>query len=62
MKRTARLKITVAEANEWAKAMSKYFAKVELCAYFEILRATPAIEIKKLAMEKVIKELKALDA
>ncbi len=62
MKRTARLKKTEAEAKEWAEAMSKYFAKVGLCAHFDILRATPAIELKKMAMNKIIKELKALDA
>lgn len=62
MKDTARLKITEAETKEWVEALSKYFAKVELCAYFEILRATPAIEFKKKALEKIIKELKALDA
>ena len=62
MKNTARLQITEAENVSWAKAMSKYFAKVGLYAHLEILRATPAIEFKKLAMEKIIKELKALDA
>ena len=62
MKRTARLQITEAENVSWAKAISKYFAMVELCAYLEILRATPAIEFKKRAMERVIKELKDLDA
>lgn len=60
MKDTARLKII--EANEWAVAMSKYFKKVGLCAHFDILRATPAIQIKKLALDKIIEELKALDA
>lgn len=62
MKRTARLKITEAENASWAEAISKYFAKVGLCAHLEILRRTPAIEFKKLAMESVIKKLKALDA
>lgn len=62
MKRTARLQITEAENVSWVEAMSRYFAMVELCAYLEILRATPAIEFKKRAMERVIKELKAMEA
>ena len=61
MKRTARLNITEAEAKEWAEVMSKYFAKIQLCAHLEILRATPAIEMKKMAMESIIKKLAALD-
>ena len=51
----------MAKEVSWEEAISKYFAKVELCAYFEILRATPAIEFKKRAMNKVIKQLKALE-
>ena len=46
----------------WAKAFSKHFGMVGLCAQLDIMRATPAIEFKRLAMEKVIKELKALEA
>ena len=62
MKRTARLKITETENVLWAKAISKYFAMIGLAAHLEILRATPAIEFKKKAMESVIKKLKALEA
>ncbi len=61
MKRTARLQITEAENVLWAKAISKYFGMVGLCAQLDIMRATPAIEFKKLAMDKVIKELKAME-
>ena len=39
----------------------KYFTMVGLCAHLNILRATPAIEFKKVAMDKIIKELKALE-
>ncbi len=62
MKRTARLKMTAKEFSPWQEALIKYFAKVGLCAHLEMLRATPAIEFKKLAMDKIIKELEALDA
>ncbi len=62
MKDTARLKITAKEFSPWQKALIKYFTMVGLCAHLEIMRATPAIEFKRLAMEKVIKELNALEA
>ncbi len=61
MKRTARLKITAKEFSPWQKALMKYFTMVGLCAHLNILRATPAIEFKKVAMDKIIKELKALE-
>lgn len=45
----------------WVEALSKYFARIGFCVHLEILRATPAIEFKKQAMDSVIKKLKALD-
>lgn len=62
MKHTARLQITEAENVSWAKAISKYFGMIGLCAHLDILRATPAIEFKRLAIESIIKKMKALEA
>lgn len=61
MKRTARLKITATEAESWEEAFIKYFRKIELRVRYGMIMVTPAVEIKKLAMEKVLKELEALD-
>lgn len=44
----------------WQMAMVRYFTAVGLCAHLEMLRATPAIEFKKKAMDKIIKRLEAL--
>lgn len=44
------------------KAFSDFFKRAELCNRYEILRTTPAIEIKKQAMDNVLKELEKLDA
>ena len=45
----------------WAEAISKYFEKVGLCAEFDLLRATPAIGVKNLALQNVLKKKNRYD-
>lgn len=43
------------------EVLSKYFRLVGFCAHLDMLRATPAIEFKKKAIDKIIKKIKALE-
>jgi len=46
----------------WQEAFIKYFKRIELRVRYGMIMATPAVEIKKLAMEKILKEIEVLDA
>ena len=51
-----------AKELSFQEAFIKHFKMIELRVRYGMIMVTPAVEIKKLAMERVLKELEALDA
>jgi len=45
----------------WEETFTRFFKLVELHTRFELLRRTPAVEIKKMAMNDILKQYEEVE-